>query len=195
MCGLEELYKWRMRWEVLLLFCTFVNSSLINVVRNSFMSYIFVALASYTCWNILDIIGRVWYISGKVPIHSKPRCDSLTLHYLQRSNVLPQKSMKPVAPLCNQPAILSNVPLHTKNIPYDIVTYLLIILTLTRTCCKCLAVAHYDHDRYNDKYQEMMTREGSEMQEGCFCMEGTILFNTYSDVCVTSCGNTPFPLL
>ncbi|KAK2868903.1 hypothetical protein Q7C36_000774 [Tachysurus vachellii] len=44
------------------------------------------------------------------------------------------------------------------------------------------------NSQYNEKYQEMMASESAQMQEGCFCMKGTTLFNSYSDVCVTSCA-------
>ncbi|MCJ8738057.1 hypothetical protein PDJAM_G00031110 [Pangasius djambal] len=44
------------------------------------------------------------------------------------------------------------------------------------------------NSQYNEKYKNITGSGSTELQEGCFCMKGTILFNTYSDVCVTSCA-------
>ncbi|MCI4383834.1 hypothetical protein PGIGA_G00031110 [Pangasianodon gigas] len=44
------------------------------------------------------------------------------------------------------------------------------------------------NSQYNEKYQGIMGSGSKELKEGCFCMKGTVLFNTYSDVCVTSCA-------
>nr|XP_046199609.1 mucin-2-like [Oncorhynchus gorbuscha] len=53
------------------------------------------------------------------------------------------------------------------------------------------------NSRYNDKYVHscqgaQMTRNivCDSFMEGCFCPEGTILFNTFSDTCVRDCGCT-----
>ena len=49
--------------------------------------------------------------------------------------------------------------------------------------------------RYNDKYVKPSSAEKCEINgscdtfmEGCFCTAGHILFNSYSDICVSSCG-------
>uniref|UniRef100_A0AAZ3R2I9 Uncharacterized protein n=1 Tax=Oncorhynchus tshawytscha TaxID=74940 RepID=A0AAZ3R2I9_ONCTS len=53
------------------------------------------------------------------------------------------------------------------------------------------------NSRYNEKYVHscqgaQMTRDivCDSFMEGCFCPEGTILFNTFSDTCVRDCGCT-----
>ncbi|MBN3322651.1 MUC5B protein, partial [Atractosteus spatula] len=43
--------------------------------------------------------------------------------------------------------------------------------------------------RYNEKFIQQNSREQtSDFTEGCFCPQGTILFNSFSDICVPSCG-------
>ncbi|XP_045544616.1 intestinal mucin-like protein [Salmo salar] len=53
------------------------------------------------------------------------------------------------------------------------------------------------NSRYNEKYVHscqgaQMTRDFvcDSFMEGCFCPEGTVLFNTFSDTCVRDCGCT-----
>lgn len=41
--------------------------------------------------------------------------------------------------------------------------------------------------RYNEKYQAG-SWPANKTQEGCYCPEGTTLFNTVYDTCVASCG-------
>ncbi|XP_027137214.1 mucin-5B [Larimichthys crocea] len=43
------------------------------------------------------------------------------------------------------------------------------------------------NDRYNEKYQAG-SWPANKTQEGCYCPEGTTLFNTVYDTCVASCG-------
>ncbi|XP_034144022.1 intestinal mucin-like protein [Esox lucius] len=59
--------------------------------------------------------------------------------------------------------------------------------TIQKTC----------NSRYNEKYvrpcEELRKSHNfvcDEVREGCFCPKGTILFNTYSDTCVSTCGCT-----
>ncbi|KAL4622749.1 mucin-5AC-like [Arapaima gigas] len=47
--------------------------------------------------------------------------------------------------------------------------------------------------RYNKKYLNILETQpvsSNATREGCFCPEGMILFNSFSDTCVTSCGCT-----
>uniref|UniRef100_A0A8C9SH22 Mucin-2-like n=1 Tax=Scleropages formosus TaxID=113540 RepID=A0A8C9SH22_SCLFO len=47
--------------------------------------------------------------------------------------------------------------------------------------------------RYNKKYQnipQIQQVSSNATKEGCFCPEGKVLFNSFSDTCVTSCGCT-----
>ncbi|XP_045069570.1 intestinal mucin-like protein, partial [Coregonus clupeaformis] len=44
--------------------------------------------------------------------------------------------------------------------------------------------------RYNEKYLNNQTQMTNKTKEGCFCPSGTVLFSTYSDTCVVSCGCT-----
>ncbi|KAM8763409.1 mucin-5B-like [Acanthopagrus schlegelii] len=43
-------------------------------------------------------------------------------------------------------------------------------------------------DRYNKLFQADQKGSTNDTKEGCFCREGTTLFNTVYDTCVTSCG-------
>uniref|UniRef100_A0A671UAZ1 VWFD domain-containing protein n=1 Tax=Sparus aurata TaxID=8175 RepID=A0A671UAZ1_SPAAU len=43
-------------------------------------------------------------------------------------------------------------------------------------------------DRYNKLFQANQEGSTNDTKEGCFCREGTTLFNTVYDTCVTSCG-------
>uniref|UniRef100_A0A3Q2TMI4 Intestinal mucin-like protein n=1 Tax=Fundulus heteroclitus TaxID=8078 RepID=A0A3Q2TMI4_FUNHE len=43
------------------------------------------------------------------------------------------------------------------------------------------------NDRYNRKFQADVTSAANFTQEGCFCPQGTTLFNSVYDTCVTSC--------
>lgn len=42
--------------------------------------------------------------------------------------------------------------------------------------------------RYNKLFQANQKGSTNDTKEGCFCREGTTLFNTVYDTCVTSCG-------
>ncbi|XP_052339266.1 mucin-2-like isoform X50 [Oncorhynchus keta] len=44
--------------------------------------------------------------------------------------------------------------------------------------------------RYNEKYLNNQTEMINKTKEGCFCPSKTVLFSTYSDTCVVSCGCT-----
>ncbi|XP_052339014.1 mucin-5AC-like isoform X47 [Oncorhynchus keta] len=44
--------------------------------------------------------------------------------------------------------------------------------------------------RYNEKYLNNQTQMINKTKEGCFCPSKTVLFSTYSDTCVVSCGCT-----
>ncbi|XP_036837674.1 intestinal mucin-like protein [Oncorhynchus mykiss] len=44
--------------------------------------------------------------------------------------------------------------------------------------------------KYNEKYLNNQTQMTNKTKEGCFCPSKTILFSTYSDTCVVSCGCT-----
>ncbi|XP_070985514.1 mucin-2-like [Oncorhynchus clarkii lewisi] len=44
--------------------------------------------------------------------------------------------------------------------------------------------------RYNEKYLNNQTQTINKTKEGCFCPSKTVLFSTYSDTCVVSCGCT-----
>ncbi|XP_038855698.1 intestinal mucin-like protein [Salvelinus namaycush] len=44
--------------------------------------------------------------------------------------------------------------------------------------------------RYNEKYLNNQTQMTNKTKEGCFCPSKTVLFSTYSDTCVVSCGCT-----
>ncbi|XP_039982445.1 intestinal mucin-like protein [Xiphias gladius] len=44
------------------------------------------------------------------------------------------------------------------------------------------------NDRYNKKFQANSTASTNNTKEGCFCPDGTTLFNTVYDICVSSCG-------
>ncbi|XP_034385137.1 intestinal mucin-like protein isoform X1 [Cyclopterus lumpus] len=44
------------------------------------------------------------------------------------------------------------------------------------------------NDRYNQKFQADSQASSNNTMEGCFCPNGTILFNTVHDTCVPSCG-------
>ncbi|XP_041075179.1 mucin-2-like [Polyodon spathula] len=44
--------------------------------------------------------------------------------------------------------------------------------------------------KYNEKHIDQNPPSSSGFTEGCFCPNGTILFNSFSDVCVSSCGCT-----
>uniref|UniRef100_A0A8C7Q865 Mucin-5AC n=1 Tax=Oncorhynchus mykiss TaxID=8022 RepID=A0A8C7Q865_ONCMY len=42
--------------------------------------------------------------------------------------------------------------------------------------------------KYNEKYLNNQTQMTNKTKEGCFCPSKTVLFSTYSDTCVVSCG-------
>ncbi|XP_052318433.1 mucin-5AC-like isoform X12 [Oncorhynchus keta] len=44
--------------------------------------------------------------------------------------------------------------------------------------------------KYNEKYLNNQTQMTNKTKEGCFCPSKTVLFSTYSDTCVVSCGCT-----
>ncbi|RXM30044.1 Mucin-5B [Acipenser ruthenus] len=44
------------------------------------------------------------------------------------------------------------------------------------------------NSKYNEKYIDQNPSDSSGFTEGCFCPNGTTLFNSVSDVCVSSCG-------
>ncbi|XP_058858203.1 mucin-2 isoform X1 [Acipenser ruthenus] len=46
------------------------------------------------------------------------------------------------------------------------------------------------NSKYNEKYIDQNPSNSSGFTEGCFCPNGTTLFNSVSDVCVSSCGCT-----
>ncbi|KAG7239607.1 hypothetical protein INR49_028759, partial [Caranx melampygus] len=44
------------------------------------------------------------------------------------------------------------------------------------------------NNRYNEKFQADSSTSTNYTKEGCFCPEGTTLYNTVYDTCVTTCG-------
>uniref|UniRef100_A0AAZ3PKS5 Uncharacterized protein n=2 Tax=Oncorhynchus tshawytscha TaxID=74940 RepID=A0AAZ3PKS5_ONCTS len=44
--------------------------------------------------------------------------------------------------------------------------------------------------KYNEKYLNNQTQMTNKTKEGCFCPSKSVLFSTYSDTCVVSCGCT-----
>ncbi|MBN3280761.1 MUC2 protein, partial [Polyodon spathula] len=46
------------------------------------------------------------------------------------------------------------------------------------------------NSKHNEKHIDQNPPSSSKFTEGCFCPNGTILFNSFTDVCVSSCGCT-----
>lgn len=95
-----------------------------------------------------------------------------------------------VQPTCNErwsmPRVLSFLLLETGSQWYKWTHYSSSKEAVTSH--SVIASNSTSDNRYNKKFLESSEQSTNSTKEGCFCPEGTTLFNTVYKTCVTSCG-------